>query len=269
MKEYALELAAARDTSLQKVNSMREYLQAYILRIMQDRGMFRSLAFIGGTALRFLHDLPRFSEDLDFSLLQPSMPVPLVRMLADIRKECEAAGYRIGISYNDTKTVRHAFLKFADLLYEAGVSPLRDQNISVKIEIDTNPPAGAVQVTQIVNKYLLLSFNTYDIPSLFAGKLHAVLGRRYSKGRDFFDLGWYLSRWKEIEPNIELLTNALKQTGWEAAYPAPDTWRSIVRQAVMKADWRAIENDVAKFLLRPGDLQIMTRENIIAMLERT
>ena len=204
MRDYVLELVATKTGFNAKLNIMREYLQAYILRIMQDNGVFRSTAFLGGTALRFLYNLPRFSEDLDFSLTG-NKHYTFADLVVKIKQELKLAGYDISVSYNDEKTVQYAMVKFDKLMYEAGISPHKEQKFSIKIEVDTNPPEGAGLKTDIVNKYFPISFLSYDIPSLFAGKFHALLSRKYTKGRDFFGLGWYLSRWKDISPNINLL----------------------------------------------------------------
>jgi len=266
VKDYVLELVSEKTGYNAKLNIMREYLQAFILRIMHDNRVFRSAAFLGGTALRFLYGLPRFSEDLDFSLEAESQFI-FKELAVKIKQELELAGYSISITYNDEKIVQYAMIKFDKLMYEAGISPHRDQKFSIKIEIDTNPPEGAGLKTKIVNKYFLVSFLSYDIPSLFAGKMHAILSRRYTKGRDYFDLGWYLSKWKDIRPNILLLQNALRQTGWKGKIPSENSWRDVLYKAVMDADWQKIEDDIKGFLEEPADMDIFTKKNLLGLLK--
>ena len=255
MRDYVLELAAKQSGMNAKLNTMREYLQAYILRIMHEAGIFSSTAFIGGTALRFLYNLPRYSQDLDFSL-ENSRRVTFASLMKRIKDELSLARYDISITFNDKRkrTVQSAFIKFSGLMKDAGISAFAQQNLSVKIEIDTNPTQGAVTETKVVNKYFPLSFLTYTKDSLFAGKLHAVLSREYTKGRDFFDIGWYLSKWERLSPNITLLTNALKQTGWKKEYPSENTWRDIIYEIVNKTDWKKVKKDVENFLERPEDV---------------
>lgn len=267
MRDYVLELAAARTGLNAKLNIIREYLQAYILRIMHDEGVFRSTAFLGGTALRFLHKLPRFSEDLDFSITGDTQQYTFVDLVAKIKQELKLAGYDISISYNDEKTVQYAFVKFENLMYDAGISPHKEKKFSTKIEIDTNPPQGAVLKTDIVNIYFPISFLSYDISSLFAGKLHALLNRKYPKGRDFFDLGWYLSRWKDISPNITLLQNALRQTSWEGEIPSEHTWQDFLYTVVEETDWQKVKQDVENFLEKPSDMNIFTKENVLNLIK--
>ena len=202
MKDFCLELASKQAGFNAKLNIMREYLQSYALRTLQDDGAFRSMAFVGGTALRFLHALPRFSEDLDFSLEGKKNTRPFPVIIKKIKEEFILAGYDVTVTYNDEKTVQHAFLKFEGLMHEAGISPHKDQRLSIKIEIDTRPPEGAIMETKIVNKYFPLSFLSYDLSSLFAGKFHALLSRKYTKGRDFFDIVYLMSK---TEPDLEFL----------------------------------------------------------------
>ncbi len=266
MKDYVLELASKQASINAKLNIMREYLQAYVLKILHTQGFFRSTAFLGGTALRFLYALPRFSEDLDFSLVT-NLKYPFVDIIIrKIKEEFLLAGYDISVSYNDKKSVNHAFLRFTGLMYEAGISPLKSQKFSIKIEVDTNPPAGAEVKTDIVNKFFHISFLSYDLPSLFAGKLHALMSRKYTKGRDFFDLGWYLSRWKDISPNFAFLENALLQTEWKGEMLSKNNWRSFFCAIVAQADWEKVKKDVENFLENPSDLDIFSQENVLKLL---
>jgi hypothetical protein len=153
-------------------------------------------------------------------------------------------------------------------MFEAGISLMKSQNFSIKIEIDTNPPKGAVLKTEIVNKYFPIAFLSYDTPSLFSGKLHALLSRKYTKGRDFFDLGWYLSRWKGISPNMPFLVNALHQTKWKGEIPSEANWMDVVFKVVQAADWSKVKRDVESFLENPSDLNIFSKENILKLIKQ-
>jgi len=191
MKDYLIEIVRNQTGFNARLNIMREYLQAYILQVMYKIGFFRSSAFVGGTALRFLYKLPRFSEDLDFSLIKNS-EISFMDILKKIKYEMEIAGYDVTISYDDTKTVKSAFVKFSGLMYLTGLSGHKEQKFSIKIKIDYHPPEGAKFETRIVNKYFPIAFLSYDIALLFSAKLHCILTRKYTKGRDYFDLGWYI-----------------------------------------------------------------------------
>ncbi|MFH1441415.1 MAG: nucleotidyl transferase AbiEii/AbiGii toxin family protein [Candidatus Omnitrophota bacterium] len=266
MKDYCLELASKKTDFGAKLNVMREYLQAYILKIMRDEGLFRYAAFLGGTALRFLYGLPRFSEDLDFSLVK-SGEYNFSSLMQRIKEELLLAGYDVSLTYSDDKNVHSAFVRFIGLMYEAGISPLKSQKFSIKVEIDTLPPKGEVLTTEIVNKYFPVAFLSYDLPSLLSGKLHALLSRKYTKGRDFFDLGWYLSRWKGISPNITLLHNALKQTGWKKELLDEKNWRDFIYDVVKKADWKKVTEDAQNFLENPSDMNIFSQGNMLKLIK--
>lgn len=265
MKDYLLELVAKQSGHNAKLNAMREYLQAYTLRIMHDDRLFRTTAFLGGTALRFLYNLPRFSEDLDFSLAK-GRGHRFSDIIEGVKEELVSAGYNAAVTSNEEKTVCNSFIRFEGLLYEAGLSPLKSQKFSIKIEIDTNPPEGAILKTDIITKYFPISFLSYDLPSLFSGKIHALLSREYTKGRDFFDLGWYLSKWKDLTPNFTLLGNALKQTGWQGEIPSENTWKNFLSKVVHEVDWKKVKQDVENFLENPRDLEIFTKENTLKLL---
>jgi predicted nucleotidyltransferase component of viral defense system len=264
MKDYALELAARQPDAGSRLNVLREYLQAYALRSAYEHGLFRAAAFIGGTALRFLYDLPRYSEDLDFSLLPGASDFSFIALMKAVRDEFELAGYDLAVTCNDRKTVNHAFFRFSGILQEAGLATLAEQKLAVRLEIDTHPPQGAGAETHVIIKHFPLSFTGYDLQSMFAGKLTALFCRRFTKGRDFFDAGWYLSKWKDLSPNMVLLANGLRQAGREVPSDVP--WREMLRDTILKADWRVVEDDVKRLLLNPGDMRILSRENILRLL---
>ncbi|MEA3307254.1 MAG: nucleotidyl transferase AbiEii/AbiGii toxin family protein [Elusimicrobiota bacterium] len=267
MKDYLLELLAKHADHNVKLNMAREYLQAYALRALYNSGMFRTTAFLGGTALRFFYDLPRFSQDLDFSIME-NPKYSFEDILKKIKSEFILGGYNADVSYNEKQAVQSAFLKFHDLMYEAGMSPHKNQILSIKIEIDSKPPSGAVSETRIINKYFPIAFLSYDLPSLFAGKLHAILSRKYIKGRDYFDLAWYLSKWTDISPNFILLENSLIQTGWKGEMPNKKIWRVLIREKIKKTDWKAVNDDVKNFLENPADMKVFSKENILLLLEK-
>lgn len=265
MKDHCLALVAAKSGYNEKLNAMREYLQAYILSFMYEGGVFRYAAFVGGTALRFLHGLPRFSEDLDFSQAGKDS-VNFGALMGKIMRGLELAGYSAAILVKKDKTVNSAFIKFDGLMHEAGISPLKSQKFSVKIEIDTNPPEGAALEELLVNKYFPINFLAYDPASLFAGKVHAILSRKYTKGRDLFDLGWYLMTWKGIEPNFIQLNNALLQSKWQGPVISKMNWREVLSNAVAKADWKKMRSDVEQFLEHPRDIELLSKEAVLKML---
>lgn len=265
MKDVALSLAEKKETRNEKLNILREYLQALILRILQTNKAFQKIAFIGGTALRILHGLPRFSEDLDFSLIETN-GYCFEELLKKLKNELASAGYIVSVSYNIEKTVNSAFIKFETLLFEAEISGHKSQKLAIKLEVDTKPPEGANTITTPVLVYFPVAVKSFDMPSLFAGKCHAILSRKYTKGRDFFDLGWYLTLKPPVAPNIYLLKNSLQQTAYTGLIPEEPSWKMELAKKVESADWNAIEKDVTPFLEHPGALEVYSKQNLLQLL---
>jgi predicted nucleotidyltransferase component of viral defense system len=212
MKDFLKQILQDIENPLLARCVIREYLQARLLQSLQGKGVFSAWVFQGGTALRFLYAMPRFSEDLDFALVKPGLSDNFREVLKNVKDVFQSENYDITVKVSDAKTVKSAFIRYAGLLFELGVSPHRSEVISVKVELDTNSPLGAGITSTVVRRYVTLNLRHYDKASLLAGKLHAVLTRRYVKGRDIYDLIWYLSDASWPDPNIELLNNALGQT---------------------------------------------------------
>lgn len=266
MKDYVLELARTAPDPVQGRNQVREYLQARLLGALQGAQAFLTLAFHGGTALRFLYATGRYSEDLDFALERSHERYDFRAYLKAVQTALLPEGYTLDVKLNDRKAVHSAFVRFPELLYAAGLSPHKTEVLAVKVEVDTRPPAGARLATALVRRHILLNLQHHDPASLLAGKLHAVLQRPYLKGRDLYDLVWYLSAPDWPEPNLALLNNALRQSGWTEAPLTPTTWRSVVRRRLANTDWRAAAADVRPFLERPSELALLTSESIGALL---
>ena len=188
MKDYLTELVRASPTPTHARNITREYLQARMLGTLQRAGAMIPLAFHGGTALRFLYATARYSEELDFALAKDQRHYDFRAYLQAIKNELVAEGYAVELKVNDKKTVHSAFVRFPGLPHELHLSPLKSEVLAVKLEVDTNPPAGATLATTIVRRHLTLQIQHHDRASLLAGKLHAILQRPYVKGRDLYDL---------------------------------------------------------------------------------
>jgi len=269
MKDYLLQqIEKIQNTNLARC-IVREYLQARTLECLQDGGAFVSWAFIGGTALRFLYSLPRFSVDLDFSAARQEVPDNFTELMKKLNSRFKAEGYEIKIKAKTTKTVKAAFIKFPGLLYELDLSPLGSEVISIKVEIDSNPPKGARLETSLIRKHCLLNVQHYDKSSLLAGKLHALITRKYTKGRDVYDLMWYLSDRTWPEPNFLLLNNALKQTKWEGPEFSQQNWRNQMILKVSEFDWEKVISDVKPFIEKQSELQMLTPQNLIKLLKDT
>ena len=255
---------------------MREYLQAHILASLQDAGAFADLAFQGGTALRFLHNLCPFSEDLDFSLVRPRRPtISLVRPATayDLavptqraKRDLELAGYAAQASLRTDGTVQSALIGLAGLPHDVGLTPDPRRKLQIRLEVDTRPPAGAVTEQRLVTRHFPLIFRAYDLSSCMAGKLHALLARSHVKGRDLFDLAWYLTYPARPGPNLDLLGHALRQTGWTGPLPTEATWPAELTERMRAFDWSAVVRDVVPFLEDSRDMRLLDRDLLLPEL---
>jgi len=283
VKDIALQVARERPSL--GLHALREYIQNYVLWLMQREGLNTRLFFMGGTALRFLWHIGRFSEDLDFSAGPDWEPEGFTGAMRKIENGLAAAGYDVYLHLRKEKTVQRAVFRFAELLAELGLVGRREQKLSIALEIDTKPPGGATGAKTLVNVHIPVLIQHHDLPSLLAGKAAAILTREYIKGRDYFDLFWFLSKWPELEPNPPMFRNALAQkrnregTGEDAPSGRGATdgadesrigqemnWRVLLSLAVSEARWNVIETDVRAFIEDPDSLLAFTQENLLRLL---
>ena len=265
MRDHLERLVAGREP-LGARNIAREYLQARILGALQRAGAMTALAFQGGTCLRFLFGLPRYSEDLDFALEREPEDYSLGNALRSIRTELTPEGYRVDLRIREHGAVHSALVRFPGLLHDVGLSPRRTEVLAVRIEVDTRPPAGAVTEVSLVRRHEMLRLFHHDRASLLAGKLHAVLQRPYAKGRDLYDLIWYLSDREWPPPNLDLLNAALRQTAWSGPELTPRTWRTAVAERLETLDWDRAAADVRPFLERADDAALVARDTALRLL---
>lgn len=140
--------------------------------------------------------------------------------------------------------------------------------LAVKIEVDTNPPVGAVLTTTVIRRLVILQLQHHDRASMLAGKLHALLQRPYTKGRDLYDLLWYLSDPVWPTPNLKLLNNALIQTGWIGPEITGENWRPLVADRLQQLNWDRGVDDVRPLLDVGADPSLLTLENLLQVVNR-
>ena len=268
MKVYLEQVLASAPNELLRLNLIREYLQARILGVLQESGAMLPLAFQGGTALRFLYAIPRYSEDLDFAWEQRSLPCNIESWLARAGRTLRAEGYAVDIKLSTQRVVNSAFLKFPGLLSEMQATADPRRVLSVNVKVDTAPPSGAVLATTLVQRHLALRLQHHDRSSLLAGKLHAVLQRPYLKGRDLYDLSWYLSQRDWPEPNFTMLNAALAHSAWSGPTLSTDNWKAVLQTRIDGQDLRQARQDVQPFLMHPHDSSLFVPEHFRALLTR-
>jgi len=267
MKEQIKQIIAETTNKLLARSRVREYCQARILQFLQESGVFRSWIFHGGTALRFLFMLPRYSEDLDFALESSKAALNFAGVIATVCKSFEDEAYSIGTKINDRTAVKSAFIRFPGLPHDLGLSPHRSEVLSVKVEVDSNPPAGGITKTSVIRRYVILNVLHYDKASLLSGKLHAILARPYVKGRDLYDLFWYLSDPSWPEPNIRFLTKALLQTNWKGPEITESNWTILIAKRLKDINWEKAVEDARPFIEKRSDLKLLTEENVLSILK--
>ncbi len=266
MIDHLTQIVTAAEDVVAKRNLAREYLQTRILESLQMAGAFRAWAFCGGTALRFLYQLPRFSEDLDFALIGGAQAVSFRDALQAVKARFANENYACEVAVNERRVVHAAFIKFRGLPRALGIANRSDETLAIKIEIDTRPPSGAGIETTLLRRHVMLNLSHHDRASLLAGKLHALLSRPYLKGRDVFDLAWYLADRTWPAPNLELLRASLQQTGWEAPLPTATSWKRILASRLRHSDWATVRKDVEPFLERLADAEWVTPEHVLPLL---
>ena len=246
-------------------NVLREYIQARILEGLQRAGAMSPLAFQCGTALRFLYGLRRYSEDLDFALEGPRKLYDLRGWMRAIVRQFRREGYEAEASVRDRGNVHTGWIRVRGALYETGLSPHREETLGVKVDVDTLPPAGAVTATRLVRRHVSVRLHHHDRASLLAGKLHAVICRPWTKGRDIYDLAWHLSDPTWPSPNLELLNAAVRQGDAEAVPLDAGTWPGVVAARVEGLSWETVVADVRPFL--EGDGEMATKADVLGLLE--
>ena len=257
-----------------KKDALKEVVQEIVLCGLSRAGFFRKAAFYGGTALRIFHNLDRFSEDLDFSLKTTDESFLLSDYFSALRKEIASFGLNVEISEkvkSGDSAVQSAFLKGNTkehmlMFYEADSAFDRipgNELIKIKFEVDTNPPASA----SFERKYRLLpvpyEVMLYDMPSLFAGKVHAVICRAWKsriKGRDLYDYVFFLSKGAHL--NIEHLKARLVQTGvWDEgkAFSVEDA-KHLLYERFETIDYQQAKADVVPFLKNTSALDMWSAD---------
>ena len=185
--------------------------------------------------------------------------------MAKVKRDLTLAGLNPEVTWNDRKVVHTGWVRVAGILHDAGLSAMPAEKLAIKLDIDTRPPAGARFERRVVTRHVTFLLQYYDMPSLLAGKLHAAIARKYAKGRDWYDLVWYLSQRPPVSPNLPLLQNALDQTQGVGRHNA-SLWRELVRERLAALDLQAVCDDVGPFLERPQDVALLTRDNLNVLL---
>jgi predicted nucleotidyltransferase component of viral defense system len=262
----------SRDTEAEQTNALREVMQEIALAGLQRAGFFEKAAFYGGTCLRIFHGLPRYSEDLDFSLLAPSKDFRLSPYFERLIEEFAVLGFDVEITEKlktaDTD-IASAFLKKSASRYD--ISIRSQKTLKIKFEVDTDPPLGFATEQKLLLQPYSFYVNCFSLPDLFAGKMHALLFRQWKnriKGRDWYDFEWYVR--KGVPLNRQHLAMRITQSGhWpEAAAMTPAQLATLLHDRIEMIDLDSARADVDRFIKSPEQLAIWSKNYFHDLADR-
>jgi len=256
------------------VRALREIMQEIALLGLWRSKFFEKAAFYGGTALRILYRVDRFSEDLDFSLLNPMKDFGLSRYSSAVERELLSFGFEAKMTTRENKDespVQSAFLKANTLKHLLTITTAEKiswpiphgQVLKIKIEVDTNPPPGFVTENKFILQPIPFSVRTFVLPDLFAGKMHAVLCRRWKsrvKGRDWYDLVWYAANHPQL--HLSHLEQRMIQSGHlkQDEQMNREKFFALATEAVDKLNVNQARGEVEPFVKNPDALEVWSGE---------
>lgn len=247
-KEFFKKYAREKNIPWQEKNILLEYLQTQILKALSLSKFNDTISFLGGTCLRFAHNINRFSEDLDFDLIKKD-GFNIENLMVDIQKKLELQGFTVDARAKTTENIHIIFFRFRNVLREFGFQVHKDEKVLIRFEIDFNPSKHIHTETKFAdsfNERFPMLANTLE--TLFAQKILAIVFRPYQKGRDFYDLVWFLSQ-KNIEPNYEIF----KEKG--IGIKSRQELVKFLEDQARKSDLKQAAKDVERFLFYPEQAQ--------------
>lgn len=268
MKDKIIEQASKGKGVEQKINLIREALHHLILQEADRAQAFNRICFLGETALRIVYGLDRFSEDLDFSVSQQAHgEFELEPLARSISKSLDAFGLNCKAErFKTVGAVKSCFFSFQGILHEVDRHFRENQKLSIKFDVDTKPPSGAIETSSPITSLRIYKVRHYDLSSLFAGKLHAVLYRTYTKGRDLYDFLWYSGRKTAV--NGLLLENAIEQTQKTKIQITDQTLRALLTTKFQAINFEKAKADVSPFLEDQTTLSLFERPIFLNAVEK-
>ena len=264
------------------VNALREILQRIALLGLWRSKFFEHAAFYGGTALRVLYGLDRFSEDLDFSLLKPDDSFSLDSYGDALLREMNSFGFDVSfetVIKQKKTTIESAFLKANTLQQMIIVRGHPDgkwnlhstEMLRIKLEVDTDPPGGFLTESRSILLPIPFAVRTYTLPDLFAGKMHAILCRKWGnrvKGRDWYDLVWYIGHYPEL--HLHHLESRMRYSGDWTEDTTLDrvTFMQLLRETILKLDINNARNEVTRFVKDKASLELWSQQFFLEIIDQ-
>ncbi|MBX9878512.1 MAG: nucleotidyl transferase AbiEii/AbiGii toxin family protein [Candidatus Obscuribacterales bacterium] len=263
-------------------NALKEIVQEIALLGLWRAKFFEHAAFYGGTSLRILYGIDRFSEDIDFSLLEPQKDFALKPYLDAVGNELTAMDFNVEIAEKrkSNDTIDSAFIKAGtkehllkiDVPEEISERIHRNEQIKIKLEVDTDPPGGFETEAKTLLQPIAFSVRSYQQPDLFAGKIHAVLARKWQsgrvKGRDYYDFVWYIGR--NVPVRLSHLEQRLRQTGeWTSSKKMTrNDLLDLLKDKFARLEVKRAKEDVLPFIKDPQAVEIWSHDFFQSLLTR-
>lgn len=250
-------------------NTEQEVCQKITLAGLRRGGFFDHAAFYGGTCLRLFHNLPRWSEDMDFSLTEKRNDIHLENYFDTIREEFRLAGFDVTITKKDKKAfgrVESAFLKENTEAYD--IKFQTKKTVKVKIELDTNPPLMFATEQKLLTQPYSFMTRCFTLPDLYAGKMHALVYRAWQrrvKGRDWFDFEWYVRN--QIPLDFKHLQERIKEFSGEDV--SLEAFLDLLRERLSTTDINNVKQDVLPYIdsTRQEELAIWSNEYFLQLVD--
>lgn len=262
------------------IAALREIMQEITLAGLARTDFFEHAAFYGGTALRIFHGLERYSEDLDFSLLKTNKEFKLTPYFSSIINEFKACGMNISINEKDknfNSQIESAFLKTDTLLKEIVLEDIMTQIgiksnriIKIKLEVDLEPPQGFHTEEKLLLKPFSFYVKCFALNSLFAGKLHALLFRKWKsrvKGRDWFDFEWYIKKGVSLDL-IHFCSRAIASGDWKKEEISKTELKELLVDKINSVSFSQVKEDVIRFIPDDSILNIWDEQYFKALVEK-
>jgi predicted nucleotidyltransferase component of viral defense system len=278
IKEWIAEYSPKNEEDI--LDALREIMQEITLAALSRTDFFEKAGFYGGTALRIFYGLDRFSEDLDFSLLEVDEAFMLEPYFSAILTEFESLGIKVSIKEKEKvqqSSIESAFLKtetiwkelvLEDVVKQTGVTS--NKPIKIKIEVDRRPPLGFKTEEKLLIRPFSFYVKCFTRPCLFAGKLHALLYRKWNnrvKGRDWYDLEWYIK--KGIPLDVGHFLSRAKDTGdWEADEITREQIIELLKNKIDSVSFSSIKDDVVRFIKDDQSLSIWSASYFKDLVEK-
>lgn len=266
-----------QNTKIKEQTKIREILQQTALLGLQRHNFFEKAAFYGGTALRILYGLDRFSEDLDFTLLQPNLTFDFTPFLEGMKNELSSFGFTMEVNQktkNIESNIVSAFMKINTIqLYltigEETKNIIHNEKIQIKLEVDIDPPLNFRTENQLVLNPIPFYVLTLHKSDLFAGKMHAILNRNWKgriKGRDWYDLIWFIQN--NIPLSLTYLESCMKQAEQLKSKDSlsKNNVLNLLEKKIQTIDWDAAKADVRAFIADPQKIEIWSPQFFLDLI---